>query len=49
MRQSEKPVPASPPYEGLLVPDSAIGSEQVKKYLLVVDAEDTGHEGEMRV
>jgi RND family efflux transporter MFP subunit len=34
-------VPASPPYEALLVPDSAIGSEQVKKYLLVVDATDT--------
>ncbi|AXK79086.1 efflux RND transporter periplasmic adaptor subunit [Pseudolabrys taiwanensis] len=33
-------VPASSPYEGLLVPDVAIGSEQVRKYVLVVD--DTG-------
>jgi len=29
-------VPASSPYEGLLVPDSAIGTEQVRKYVLVV-------------
>lgn len=34
-------VPASPPYEALLVPDSAIVSEQAKKYLLIVDADDT--------
>lgn len=34
-------VPASPPNEALLVPDSAIGSEQAKKYLLMVDADDT--------
>jgi RND family efflux transporter MFP subunit len=33
-------VPGSPPYTALLVPDSAIGSEQVRKYILVVD--DTG-------
>ena len=33
-------VPASPPYEALLVPDSAVGTEQVRKYLLVVDGED---------
>ena len=33
-------VPASSPYEGLLVPDVAIASEQVRKYVLVVD--DTG-------
>jgi multidrug efflux system membrane fusion protein len=31
-------VPASPPYLALLVPDAAIGSEQVRKYVLVVDA-----------
>lgn len=30
-------VPASSPYEALLVPDAAIGSEQVRKYVLVVD------------
>ncbi|RDV05118.1 efflux RND transporter periplasmic adaptor subunit [Undibacter mobilis] len=29
-------VPASAPYEGLLVPDAAIGTEQVRKYVLVV-------------
>jgi RND family efflux transporter MFP subunit len=31
-------VPASPPYEALLVPDTAIGSEQTRKYLLLVGA-----------
>lgn len=30
-------VPGSPPYEALLVPDTAIGSEQVRKFVLVVD------------
>ena len=34
-------VPASPPYEGLLVPDAAIGTEQVRKFVLVVGADDT--------
>jgi RND family efflux transporter MFP subunit len=29
-------VPASPPYEALLAPDSSIGSEQTRKYVLVV-------------
>ena len=29
-------VPGSPPYTALLVPDAAIGSEQVRKYVLVV-------------
>jgi len=29
-------VPGSPPYTALLVPDAAVGSEQVKKYVLVV-------------
>ncbi|MGI8527050.1 MAG: efflux RND transporter periplasmic adaptor subunit [Pseudolabrys sp.] len=33
-------VPGSPPYEGLLVPDSAIGTEQARKYLLTVNAEN---------
>jgi RND family efflux transporter MFP subunit len=33
-------VPASPPYEALLVPDVAIGSEQARKFVLVVDAEN---------
>jgi RND family efflux transporter MFP subunit len=33
-------VPGSPPYEGLLVPDAAIGSEQTRKYVLVVGADN---------
>jgi RND family efflux transporter MFP subunit len=33
-------VPASQPYEALLVPDVAIGSEQARKYVLVVDSEN---------
>ncbi len=37
-------VPASPPYEALLVPDTAIGTEQTRKYLLIVDAKDVVHE-----
>ncbi|HVY43418.1 MAG TPA: efflux RND transporter periplasmic adaptor subunit [Hyphomicrobiaceae bacterium] len=34
-------IPASPPSEVLLVPDVAIGTEQVRKFVLVVDAENT--------
>jgi multidrug efflux pump subunit AcrA (membrane-fusion protein) len=34
-------VPGSPPYAALLVPDAAIGSEQARKYVLVVDADGT--------
>jgi RND family efflux transporter MFP subunit len=30
-------VPGSPPYAALLVPDTAIGSEQARKFVLVVD------------
>jgi membrane fusion protein, multidrug efflux system len=33
-------VPGSPPYEALLVPDAAIGTEQVRKIVLVVDADN---------
>jgi RND family efflux transporter MFP subunit len=33
-------VPASQPYEALMVPDVAIGSEQARKYVLVVDTEN---------
>jgi multidrug efflux pump subunit AcrA (membrane-fusion protein) len=33
-------VPGSPPYNALLVPEAAIGSEQTRKYLLVVDADN---------
>jgi RND family efflux transporter MFP subunit len=34
-------VPGSPPYPALLVPDAAIGTEQARKYVLVVDDDDT--------
>jgi len=37
-------VPGSPSYPALLVPDSAIASEQARKYVLVVDAEDTAQQ-----
>ena len=33
-------VAAAPPAEALLVPDAAIGTEQVRKFVLVVDAEN---------
>lgn len=34
-------VPGSPEYEALLVPDAAIGTEQIRKFVYVVDAENT--------
>jgi RND family efflux transporter MFP subunit len=34
-------VPASSPYEGLLVPDVAVGSDQARKFLLVVGGDNT--------
>jgi RND family efflux transporter MFP subunit len=34
-------VPGSPPYEALLLPDSAIASEQVRKFVFAVDGENT--------
>ena len=33
-------VPASPPYAALLVPDAAIGTEQARKFALVVEGEN---------
>ena len=33
-------VPAGPPSEAMLVPDVAIGTEQVRKFVLVVDGEN---------
>jgi membrane fusion protein, multidrug efflux system len=33
-------VPGSAPYQALLVPDAAIGTEQARKYVLVVDADN---------
>jgi RND family efflux transporter MFP subunit len=37
-------VPGSPAYPALLVPDAAIASEQARKYVLVVDGEDTAQQ-----
>jgi RND family efflux transporter MFP subunit len=34
-------IPASAPFQALLVPDSAIGTEQVRKFVYVVDGENT--------
>ncbi|HWE79361.1 MAG TPA: efflux RND transporter periplasmic adaptor subunit [Pseudolabrys sp.] len=34
-------VPASPPYQAMLVPDAAVGTEQARKYLLTVNADNT--------
>jgi RND family efflux transporter MFP subunit len=34
-------VPASPPYDGLLVPEAAIGTEQARKFVLTVNADNT--------
>src|SRR5690242_2292341 len=36
-------VPASPPYEGLLVPDAAIGTEQARRFVMVIDDQNTAH------
>jgi RND family efflux transporter MFP subunit len=36
-------VPGSPAYPALLVPDVAIGSEQARKYVLVLDGENVAH------
>jgi multidrug efflux system membrane fusion protein len=33
-------VPASPPHKALLVPDTALGTEQVRKFVLVVDKDN---------
>lgn len=34
-------VPATPPYEALLVPDAVIGTEQARKYVLIVGPDNT--------
>ena len=34
-------VPGSPTYNALLVPDAAIGTEQIRKFVLVVGADNT--------
>jgi RND family efflux transporter MFP subunit len=36
-------VPASEPYEALLVPDEAIGTEQVRKFVYVIDKDNVAH------
>ena len=41
-------VPGSPPYEALLVPDAAIGTEQVRKFVLVVGDDNTAAAGTSR-
>ena len=43
-REPARGVPASAPYEALLVPDSAIGTEQTRKYLTIVDAQDVARQ-----
>jgi len=37
-------VPGSLPYEALLVPDAAIGTEQAQRYVIVIDAQDTARQ-----
>lgn len=37
-------VPGSAPYEALLVPDAAVGSEQARKYVVVVDGENVARQ-----
>ncbi|MBX6425199.1 MAG: efflux RND transporter periplasmic adaptor subunit [Variibacter sp.] len=37
-------VPASAPYQALLIPDGAIGSEQVRKFVLTVDGENVARQ-----
>ena len=37
-------VPGSAPYEALVVPDVAIASEQVRKYVMVIDGENTARQ-----
>src|SRR5262245_31420645 len=37
-------VPGSPAYPALLIPDAAIASEQARKYVLVIDAENTAQQ-----
>ncbi|MEA2934751.1 MAG: rane fusion protein multidrug efflux system [Variibacter sp.] len=37
-------VPGSAPYEALLIPDPAVGTEQARKFVLVVDAENVARQ-----
>jgi multidrug efflux system membrane fusion protein len=37
-------VPGSQPYEALLVPDAAIGTEQTRKFVMAVDGENTARQ-----
>ncbi|MBV9559709.1 MAG: efflux RND transporter periplasmic adaptor subunit [Bradyrhizobium sp.] len=37
-------VPGSPPYQALLVPDVAIGTEQTRKFVMVVDGDNTARQ-----
>jgi multidrug efflux system membrane fusion protein len=42
-------VPGSPPYEALLIPDEAVGTEQARKFVYVVDAENTARQKYLRL
>jgi RND family efflux transporter MFP subunit len=42
-------VPGSQPYEALLVPDVAIGTEQTRKFVMVVDGENVARQKYVRV
>ena len=37
-------VPASPPYEALVLPDVAVGTEQARKFVMVVDGENVARQ-----
>jgi len=34
-------IPGTPPYEALLIPDAAIGTEQARRFVVVIDDQDT--------
>jgi hypothetical protein len=37
-------VPATAPYEAMLVPDAAIGTEQARRFVIVIDEQDTARQ-----
>jgi membrane fusion protein, multidrug efflux system len=42
-------VPASAPYEALMVPDAAIGTEQVRKFVYVIDKDNIARQRLVRL
>jgi membrane fusion protein, multidrug efflux system len=42
-------VPASAPYDALMVPDAAIGTEQVRKFVYVIDKDNIAHQRLVRL